>query len=598
MKKVIIIGSILLITIFSGENFGLTNASNPKSTGPVKKSAVPVFLGKNIIFRLEGTVPPEIKKNIKIRIENFTEKYLTDNVLKFSYDYLESLIHNEVKEAIKPYGYFQPSIKITLKKRGTEIIASAELELGRPIVISDIDLEISGGKDDRPMIEALKKAFPLQKGDILNTVKYTEGRDILISMLRANGYLDLKKEKEAILIDSSKNEAHITLIIKTDSLYRFGQIELIKSPLNDEFIARYLTFHEGERFSLQKVIHSQSNLLESGYFRSAFVELLEKEQSSNKIPARVQLSVQKKKLYQIGGGYSIDTGPHLSIDYTIRYINSYGHSLHLSSSFSTQQTEISSSYVIPGKDPVHSNYSIVGLFYTLNPQKTKSKVGNLGLDYIARYSHWQYSGQLEYQIESYQYQEDEKNSIRSHLLVPSLSLSWHSENNKISTDNGLHLAFSLQGANKNLLSSINFLQLEFLGKGLKSFENNSRLIATADFGITLFSTTDQLPPSKQFYLGGINSIRGYKPNSIGPGRNKMEGSIELQQPIYRSWYAAIFFDFGNTFDSKLTSLKKSYGTGVVWRTPIGNARIYLAFPVIQNDQERQFRFLLSFGPDI
>jgi outer membrane protein insertion porin family len=143
--------------------------------------------------------------------------------------------------------------------------------------------------------------------------------------------------------------------------------------------------------------------------------------------------------------------------------------------------------------------------------------------------------------------------------------------------------------------------------------------------------TTALPPFKQFYGGGPQSVRGYRESYLGPrdsfgnpyGGNVMFASqLELILPIPQKWQtqarASLFYDVGNVFNTgevaftdKLGSpieykpafneLRESVGIGVQWLAPLGLFRFSYAFPLNEyrgNDRyyrDELERFQFSIG---
>lgn len=150
------------------------------------------------------------------------------------------------------------------------------------------------------------------------------------------------------------------------------------------------------------------------------------------------------------------------------------------------------------------------------------------------------------------------------------------------------------------------------------------------FGEGLSSTT-ALPPFKQFYGGGPESIRGYRESYLGPrdsagrpygGNVLVANQIELIIPLPDKWAnktrASVFYDVGNVFNTgevaftdKLGSpvsyepdyneLKSSVGVAVQWLAPLGFFRFSYAYPLNAVEGNDRFfgdeteRFQFSIG---
>jgi len=157
-----------------------------------------------------------------------------------------------------------------------------------------------------------------------------------------------------------------------------------------------------------------------------------------------------------------------------------------------------------------------------------------------------------------------------------------------------------------------------------------RLNTDLAYGEALNETT-ALPPYKQFYGGGPESIRGYKESYLGPkdsfgnpyGGNVLVASqVELIIPIpdkFRSQArASLFYDIGNIFNTgevqftdKLGSpvsyepefdeLRTSVGVAVQWLAPLGFFRFSYAYPLNEYKGNDRFygdqieRFQFSIG---
>jgi outer membrane protein insertion porin family len=143
--------------------------------------------------------------------------------------------------------------------------------------------------------------------------------------------------------------------------------------------------------------------------------------------------------------------------------------------------------------------------------------------------------------------------------------------------------------------------------------------------------TTALPPYKQFFGGGPQSVRGFRESFLGPrdsfgnpyGGNVLVASqLELILPLPDKWAsqarASIFYDVGNVFNTgevnftdKLGSpveykpdfdeLRTSVGIGVQWLAPMGLFRFSYAYPLNQYEGNDRFygdeveRFQFSIG---
>lgn len=130
---------------------------------------------------------------------------------------------------------------------------------------------------------------------------------------------------------------------------------------------------------------------------------------------------------------------------------------------------------------------------------------------------------------------------------------------------------------------------------------------------------DDIPHFEKFFLGGMNSIRGYEERSIGPlydDQDAAEGydegdekggvtsffvNVEYLVPLHKEMgiLGLVFFDAGNAWDEGEAAddfdLYKSVGVGVRWYSPLGPLRLEYGYPLDELDNERKGRFEFSVG---
>jgi len=127
----------------------------------------------------------------------------------------------------------------------------------------------------------------------------------------------------------------------------------------------------------------------------------------------------------------------------------------------------------------------------------------------------------------------------------------------------------------------------------------------------------KLPVYEHFYLGGMNSIRGFKSNSISPmdpryatntayddkiGGDKMwYGNISFIHPLVKDMGidGEIFTDFGNVYGTEdswdFGTYKKSAGVGIMWSSPLGPLRLAVAWNLDKQPGDEDSAFDFSMG---
>jgi outer membrane protein insertion porin family len=145
-----------------------------------------------------------------------------------------------------------------------------------------------------------------------------------------------------------------------------------------------------------------------------------------------------------------------------------------------------------------------------------------------------------------------------------------------------------------------------------------------------FGSTSGLPPYRQFYGGGPDTVRGFRESRLGPKDNfgnpyggnmlvvaKAELILPMPQKFQTSARVSLFYDLGNVFQTnddvrfygqdgitpvtyrfKYDNLRRSAGVAVQWLAPLGLFRFSYALPlnasdgtsVLYPDEKEQFQF--------
>jgi len=128
----------------------------------------------------------------------------------------------------------------------------------------------------------------------------------------------------------------------------------------------------------------------------------------------------------------------------------------------------------------------------------------------------------------------------------------------------------------------------------------------------------QFPVFKNFYGGGIGSVRGYLASSLGivdprsingqgdalGGSTRLIGNAELQMPFPGGgpdkslrWFG--FLDAGQVYQEgakiRASELRFSTGIGVSWISPVGPLKVSYAKPLNAKPGDRIDRFQFQMG---
>jgi outer membrane protein insertion porin family len=117
-----------------------------------------------------------------------------------------------------------------------------------------------------------------------------------------------------------------------------------------------------------------------------------------------------------------------------------------------------------------------------------------------------------------------------------------------------------------------------------------------------------VPVQDRFFLGGAESIRGYKYGTVSPTDEKgnyIGGkayglfSLEVRRSLTKSLEGALFYDSGRVFREpsqfKLSNWYSSVGFGIRYLTPVGPLRFDYGYKLKKVPGQGRGRFHISFG---
>lgn len=160
---------------------------------------------------------------------------------------------------------------------------------------------------------------------------------------------------------------------------------------------------------------------------------------------------------------------------------------------------------------------------------------------------------------------------------------------------------------------VKFIRFQSAGQWLRPIWGPIVASAKAEFGYANGYGGKPLPFFKNFYAGGVDSVRGFEQSSLGPidangdfigGNRRFVGSLELLFPLPgvktdKSVRISAFVDAGNVWapyeDMKFKDLRSSFGVAVSWFSPVGPLKFSLAKPIKTKPEDRieRFQFLLG-----
>ncbi len=549
------------------------------------------------------------------------------------------------------------STQVAISPNKKDIFVTININEGDLYTISDVKL-VGEMVVDEAFLRALVLAQP---GSIFNQNLLTQSADLMKFRLGEEGYANAEIEPVPVL-DRENKEAAITFYLNPENRVYVRNINFNGvNQVDDEVLRREMRQMEGSYLSNTLVDRSKIRLQ-----RLPFVEKVEVDNSP--VPGSpdlvdVDFDIEYRMPGQFSGGVGYSESQKIMLNGSIVHTNFLGTGDRVAVELNSGRFQ--KLYSISHSDPyrtmdgirrtVSVNYRDITQFTSAASDFSTTSAGAT-LDYgypISEYQTlsfgltFQHSELLSSTNSTVQAQdwvanngnpfvEDIGNGIvffGTEFDTLELIAGWtyDSRNRAIFANRGTRQQFFVSMAVPG--SDVEFYQARYsYTKYFPLFRNKWTLRLNAEVGLgEAMGDTTALPPYKQFYGGGPQSVRGFKESWLGPrdsfgrpyGGNMLVASqLELILPLPEKWSsqarASLFYDVGNVFNTgevnftdKLGSpieykpdfdeLRASVGIGVQWLAPLGLFRFSYAYPLNAYDGNDRFygdeleRFQFSIG---
>ncbi|MDX1605552.1 MAG: POTRA domain-containing protein, partial [Candidatus Competibacterales bacterium] len=201
---------------------------------------------------------------------------------------------DDVREALRPFGYYRPELESTLERTETGWRATYRIDPGPALPLAALDLQLRGPGQDDPVLRQLIEKSELKTGEALDQRRYEKLKTRLQAVATERGYFDARFERSRIAVDLQAYEARVSLIYATGERYRLGEVKFENSALGEKLLNRYVRIKPGQPYSSSALLQLQSDLINSNYFEQALIDASPENAVDRVIPVTVQLSMRKR----------------------------------------------------------------------------------------------------------------------------------------------------------------------------------------------------------------------------------------------------------------------------------------------------------------
>ena len=542
---------------------------------------------------IDGLNPEETKNALfYLDIEkNKQNPKLTESWLKK----LHSRAEADIKQSLRPFGYYQANIESSLVKN-TENIWQAQYQVnkGERVKYSSIDIRIEGAGSQDIEVISIMKQMPIKKNDFLDHEVYETAKNDLLSSIGQLGYSDVTTTRKQLLIDPVNNTAQISLHIHTGEKYYLGQFRFHQNLLEPDFLQRFVTdFRPGDPFSQKNLLSIQQSLIHSGYFSVVDIKPEYKEVNNKHVPVDITLTPAKQHKLSFALGYDTEIDLNASVRWQNRLLNSYGHNSDVLVKISQKKSQFRGTYWIPINNPRTDKIGFTIKLETEETDDTDRETLDLETAWVFKWlDGWDSKLFTEYKFERFE-SGNAPETISRLLSVGGRLERQYYEKDTLYQRKGWAAFVDLRGAPEFIWSDTDYLRLHLKSRVLFPIKTNGRLIVRGELGLAEVGEFDKYPNSLRFFAGGDQSVRGYDWKSLGPideegdvigGKNIVTASVEYNYKLTKNWLAATFLDTGNAYNDDLHKLYYGAGFGARWISPVGLIRVDMGWPVNPDDE--------------
>jgi outer membrane protein insertion porin family len=474
----------------------------------------------------------------------------------------------------------------------------------------DMSGDILDGKEE--LLEKLK----LKGGEVFSRSALSKGIDAISTAYGDKGYA-YAELRPLTKVNNADKTIDITVDVKKNEPVYIERIDLVGNVrTRDKVIRREVEVGEGDLYSATELKRSRDNLRRLGYFEDVRIS-----EGRGSAPDKIKLnvSVKERPTGSISLGFGYSSVDKLIGTASVAQSNFMGTGLKLDLSGTVSAS--SSRYVLGVTEPWLFDKPISAGFDVYNTEKEypdfdiKKKGFDLrfGFPITKRYTR----GNITYKLEdvdisnvdaaaSLFIREQAGTSTESSIRV---QIRRDTRNDAFFPSEGSVMSAFTELAGGPLGGTSYFVKYE--GEAVKFFPLpwDTVLSVHGTAGYVQGYEGRQAPIYERYFLGGINSIRGFETRTVGPkdastgdligGNTMFAANIEYLFPLIpeQNIRGLLFFDAGNAYKGRIdfSDVRTAAGTGIRWFSPLGPLRLELGFNLDPQTGESSSQWDFAIG---
>lgn len=595
-----------------GVNFNIEEGSAAKIK-QINIVGAKVFNEKDLVGQFDLTTPGWLSWYTKN--DQYSRQKLTADLEK-----LKSFYMNQ--------GYLEfnvESTQVSISSDKKDVYITINVAEGERYQVSSVKLA-----GDFTLSEAeLKSLVTLKPGDVFSRERLNESTKAIGERLGKEGYA-FANVNAAPEIDKEKRRVGFTIFVDPGKRVYVRRINVTgNTRTRDEVIRREVRQMEGGWYDAERVTTSKQRLDRLGFFNDVAVETPPVQGTADQVDVNLNVTEKPTGNLMLGLGTSstdrVIVSGSVSQNNFLGSGNNVGIQVNSAKSYRTYAFSYTNPYftmdgVSQGFDLYHRTvntessavayYSSVsnggGVRFGFPISEKQSLSFGIGLD----------STDIKTYDESPQYYKDfEKKYPGANLSVP-VTLNWVSDgkDSYYFPTKGTYQKASVEVAVPG--ADLSYYRVGYQLQQFVPLNSKFTLMVGGEFGYAGGLGGDDLPFFKNYYAGGLGSVRGYKSSSLGPvktyagdseryrigGDRKLTGTTELLWVVpgmEKSFRMGLFLDAGQVYGEgqkfDLGDLRYSTGVTAAWLSPIGPLKVSVGKPLNKKsgDETESFQFQMG-----
>ncbi|CAN4270729.1 COG4775 Outer membrane protein/protective antigen OMA87 [Methylophilaceae bacterium] len=529
---------------------------------------------------------------------------------------LETLRSFYMNQGYLEFNIDSTQVSITPDKK--DIYITVNITEGEKYTISEVKL---AGESIVPDSE-LQALIAVKKGDTFSRSDITQSSKAISDRLSNEGYA-FANVNPVPEVNKDSHTAAFTFYIDPGKRVYVRRINVVgNTRTRDEVVRREVRQLESAWYDSTKINRSKERLVRTQYFSDVNVETPAVPGAADQVDLNISVVEQSTGSVQFGAGLSSNEGVVFGV--TVNQNNFLGTGNRVSAQLNTGK--INTTYALSYTDPY---FTPDGVSRGFDVYRRDVNSGNGVTNNIGTFNTSSYGGGVRFGIplnerdgvsfglaldltditlfedSPIQYQEFCGNTIgpwpqncTSHSVALSAGWSHDSRDSIMYTKNGVYQRLSAEVTLPVL--DLQYYKINYKHSYYKEVLNDLTLLLNGELGYANNYGDKQYPFFKNFFMGGVNSVRGYAIGAMGPmgginnnqffigGTQSALGSMELFFPVpgikdSKQFRLSTFVDSGYVWGSNQTpdpkDLRYTTGVGVSWFSPFGPLKLIYAKPL-------------------